>query len=102
VLHPVVGHLPQRCLRERRLNQPPQDKTQTALRAMPIAHLPSVSDTAQSCDARRPVQQVAPSVQSILVADPGDLVARALEILAEETEAWDIRQASNVLPGSTR
>jgi hypothetical protein len=69
---------------------------------MPIGHLPNIFDASQSCDARRTVQQVAPSAQSVLVTDPGGLVARALEILAEETAAWDVRQAANVSPGSTR
>ena len=37
------------------------------------------------------VRQAAPCT-SRLVTDPGDLVARALEILAEEDEAWRARQ----------
>ena len=68
---------------------------------MPLSHLPSIVDAAaaQACDARRPAQQAAPSE---LVADPGDLVARALAILAEEAEAWQARRAANLSPGSTR
>jgi hypothetical protein len=28
------------------------------------------------------------------IVDPGDLVARALTIIAEETQAWQVRQAT--------
>jgi hypothetical protein len=40
-------------------------------------------------DAFRPVQNVIPSAQSKLVADPDDLVARALEILAADNMMSD-------------
>jgi hypothetical protein len=45
--------------------------------------------------ARRPAQQAAPLAESALLANPGDLVARALAILAGETEAWHSRRAAN-------
>jgi hypothetical protein len=87
------------------MNQPSQDQRRPAPRAMPLSHLPSIvgADAAQTYDARRPVQQAAPSAPpSALVADPGDLVARALAILAEEAEAWQARRAANLSPGSPR
>jgi hypothetical protein len=37
-----------------------------------------------------------------VVTNPGDLVARALKILAEETDAWQRRRAEGRLPGSRR
>ena len=47
------------------------------------------------------VRQAAPCT-SRLVTDPGDLVARALEILAEEDEAWRARQGLDLTPRSVR
>ena len=71
---------------------------------MQISHLPGIVDATvgQARDARRPVQQAVLSAPSTPVADPGDLVARALAILAEETEAWHARLAANLPPGSPR
>jgi Acetoacetate decarboxylase (ADC) len=48
---------------------------------------------ATRADARRSTQQAAPSASSALMADPGDLVARALAILAEESMMGDERQS---------
>jgi hypothetical protein len=36
------------------------------------------------------------------MTDPGDLVARALEILAEEHEAWRTRRGLDLTPRSVR
>ena len=47
------------------------------------------------------VRQAAPCT-SLLVTDPGDLVARALEILAEEDEAWRVRRGLDLTPRSVR
>jgi Acetoacetate decarboxylase (ADC) len=47
-------------------------------------------------DACRPVQHVAPSAQSKLVADPDDLVARALAILATDNKMSDKLQFPQV------
>src|SRR5258708_3492565 len=78
--------------------------------AMPISHLPSILDTAavQAGDARRSAQQAAPSASNALVADPGALVARALEILADhntmsnETQSVDqLVEPARVLSGTT-
>ena len=47
------------------------------------------------------MRQAAPCI-SRLVTDPGDLVARALEILAEEDDAWRARQGLDLTPRSIR
>jgi len=49
---------------------------------------------------RGPEQHATPAAPRTLVADPGDLVARA--ILAEETEARNARRAANLSPRSAR
>ena len=54
-----------------------------------------------SYDAPRSAQQAAPSVP-LLVTDPGDLIARALAILAEEEEAWRARGGFDLTPRSVR
>jgi xanthine dehydrogenase YagT iron-sulfur-binding subunit len=59
--------------------------------------LPSLNDidaAARTLDGRRPVQQTAPFASSAHAADTGDLVARALAVLAEEADAWRARQAA--------
>jgi len=76
---------------------------------MPISHLPRILDAtaAQAGEARRSMQQAAPSASSGLAADPGDLVARALAILAEEnmmsdqTRSVDERKQRHVLSDGT-
>jgi hypothetical protein len=35
-----------------------------------------------------------------MVTNPGDLIARALEILAEEDEAWRVRRGLDLTPRS--
>ena len=47
------------------------------------------------CGRRRPCA-------TPLVTDPGDLIARALEILAEEDEAWRARRGLDLTPRSIR
>jgi hypothetical protein len=47
------------------------------------------------------MQKAAPSAPSALVANPGDLVARALAILAEETAEWHARRGENLSIGGT-
>jgi xanthine dehydrogenase YagT iron-sulfur-binding subunit len=57
--------------------------------------LPNVIDPAAgTLDGRRPGQETAPFVSSAGAADPGDLVARALGVLAEEADAWRARQVA--------
>jgi hypothetical protein len=58
--------------------------------------------TTSAWSGRLPAQQAALSVPIAAAADPGDLVARALTILAEETEAWHARRGANALPGQSR
>jgi hypothetical protein len=48
-----------------------------------------------------PVQQAQP-LAPFPTTDPGDLVARALQILAEENDAWQARQGLNLTPRSIR
>ena len=48
-----------------------------------------------------PVQQAAPCAP-LLMTDPGDLIARALVILAEEEEAWRARGGFDLTPRSVR
>jgi hypothetical protein len=52
--------------------------------------------------AARIVRVAAPSISAPPIADFADLVARALAILAEETEAWRARGAQNRSDGSLR
>ena len=47
------------------------------------------------------VRQAAPCAPP-LVTNPGDLIARALEILAEEDEAWRVRRGLDLTPRSVR
>jgi hypothetical protein len=63
---------------------------------------PIIADaaTAQERDANQLMQHAARLPPSALVIDFGDLVARALAILAEETEAWHARRVSNLPRGS--
>jgi hypothetical protein len=93
-----------------------EDERRSDPEALPIARLPGFLDVAAAPrgDTRRPevvqkawriaaasVPRVAPSAPSVS-ADPGDLVARALAILAEETEAWRVRRGANPAPRSSR
>ena len=47
------------------------------------------------------VRQAAPCAP-LLMTDPSDLIARALEILAEEDEAWRARRGLDLTPRSVR
>jgi hypothetical protein len=71
---------------------------------MPLSGLPSVVNTAavQAHNPRRLLPQAAASAPGALAADPGNLVARALTILAAETETWQARRHANLSPRSTR
>ena len=77
------------------MNRPPHDQRLPAGKAMSLSPLPSaIHAAAQMLDGRRRVQQTAPFVTSAAGADSGDLVARALAILAEEADTWRARQAA--------
>jgi hypothetical protein len=64
----------------------PQDPRRPNPGAVPLAHPRAWAAAAPAMPgkARRPVGQAAPSASSTLVADPSDIVTRALAILAEE------------------
>jgi hypothetical protein len=70
---------------------------------MLIPHLPSiVCAVTKTHDARRPVQQAAPPATNKMMSDSGDLVARALAILAEETETWEACRMAHLSSEITR
>jgi hypothetical protein len=61
---------------------------------------PSIADAAVARgNTHLLMRHGAPLAPSASVMDFGDLVARALAILAEETEAWQARAASNLPRG---
>jgi hypothetical protein len=66
---------------------------------MALAEVPGV---APARVARRTLQQTSSSAPEGLAGDPGDLVARALAILADEAEAWRIRENANPASRSIR
>jgi hypothetical protein len=70
--------------------------------APPLSPLPDSADAAvrQARDARRTVGQAVSVTPGSGTADPGDLVARALAILAEENELWQARRAATPSRGS--
>jgi hypothetical protein len=73
--------------------------------ALPLSHLPdfvgaAAGQTPQS--ASRFGQSSAQTALPLPTTDPADLVARALEILAEENDAWQARQGLNRPPRSIR
>jgi hypothetical protein len=98
---------------------------QPAPGALPLPHLPRLVDAAAAqtgapkkrerlCgDARSgtpqnalhfgksSVQRAPPSAPGVM-ASPGDLVARALAILADEDEIWQARQGANLARRSIR
>jgi hypothetical protein len=92
-------------------------------RELPLSRLPGLVDAAgvqtgvaqkrgrlsRSLDAPRSGSQGAARLgdssvreASPLMTEPGDLVARALEILAEEDEAWRSRRGGDLSPRSVR
>lgn len=71
----------------------------TPLSKVPNVYNPAAAQAGSPCPLER---QAAPFTSNAAVAGPGDLVARALMILAEETEAWQARRAPDLPPGSTR
>jgi hypothetical protein len=72
--------------------------------ALPLLPLLGRADATlrQARNAQRAVGQAAPVAPSAAVADPGDLVARALAILAEENELWQTRRAATPSPRGSR
>jgi hypothetical protein len=86
------------------LNQPSPDQQRRSAGPDLFSELRRVVDTAfaPARGGRQPTQQSAPSTPSALSGDPGDLVASALAILAEDAEAWRIRRNGNLAPRSER
>ena len=70
---------------------------------MPFSPLPTFLESAAAAHgARHPLAHARPPAPGAPVADPADLVARALAILAAETEAWHARRAANHSTGTAR
>jgi hypothetical protein len=77
------------------LNQPPQDQRPPSVRGVGLSHFPRiVAAPATAWYDGRPVLKSVPVAPNAMMVDPGDLVARALTIIAEETQAWQVRQAT--------
>ena len=82
------------------LDRPPQDQRSPAVRGVRLSRLPSITPATAWYDGRPALKSV-PIAPNALMADPGDLVARALTILAEETAEWRARRAANFSAGGT-
>jgi hypothetical protein len=77
------------------LNQPPQDQRSPGVRGVLLSQLPRiVAAPATAWYDGRPALKSVPIAPNAMMVNPGDLVARALRIIAEETQAWQVRQAS--------
>jgi hypothetical protein len=86
---------------EDELNERPQNHRWPSARATPLCNLPRVVDSATALQRLR-AAQIASAAPSTLGGDPGDLVARALGILADEAEAWRVRRNGEPSQGSIR
>ena len=76
------------------MNQTPQDQRSPAVRGGRLSHLTRIiSGPATAGYDGRPMLKSVPIAPNAMMVDPGDLVARALTIIAEETQAWQGRQA---------
>jgi hypothetical protein len=87
------------------LNGAPLDPRQPTTGALPLSHLPGFVGAAAGQIPQSASRFGQPSAQSVLpplMIDPADLVARALEILAEENDAWQARRGLNRAPRSIR
>ena len=79
------------------LNAAAGDQRQTVPGALPLSRLPRLVHAGRSGAPQNASRLGDPSVQEALpgpTADPGDLVVRALAILAEEAEAWQARRGA--------
>ena len=85
-------------------HQSTRNSRATPATSMPFFHLATIRDSAAAAarDTRGPEQHTTPADPRALVTDSGDLVARALVILAEETEVWHTRRDANLPPRSVR
>jgi hypothetical protein len=68
---------------------------------MPVSHFRNGTAAVQGA-TRGAVRQAGLRAPATLAADPGDLVTRALDILADEVKAWQTRLAKDLPPGRTR
>jgi hypothetical protein len=86
------------------MNRAPDKQRRPASKAMAPPQLPSMlhAAAAQARDRRQPVEQPSLSSPLVSMSDPGDLVARAIAILSEETAAWHERRKTNFSARSTR
>ncbi len=87
------------------LNDPAGISRQPATEALPFAHLPDFVGAAAVQTHRSALnfeQHSAQPALPLLMTDPADLVVRALEILAEENDAWRARRGLNRPPRSIR
>lgn len=78
-------------------NRPLQDQRSRALPPVPGSPTASIVDRVQTLGAQAPRQQSPPSTSGAFAADPGDLVSRALAILAEKNNESNAAQ-TGVLP----
>jgi hypothetical protein len=86
---------------EDELSEPPRNPRWPSGQPAPPYDMARIADRGAAVP-RRYAAPVAPSAPSALGGDPGDLVARALAILADEAEAWRNRRSANVPPRSVR
>ena len=93
---PIVG--------ESEVRQPPQESRPPSPGATAFSELTRVVECADApaADARRSAQRSGAPSPNALAGDSCDLVARALAILANETEAWRVGQKANLSPRSIR
>lgn len=77
-------------------NRPPQDQRSRALPPAPGSPPASIVDRVQTRGAQASRQQS--STSAAFAADPGDLVSRALAILAEKNNASDAAQTAALPP----
>lgn len=86
------------------MSQLPQDQRRFPRGTTPLVRLPRNVGTiaAPTSDVRRPIKPSASPAQNADIAVPRDLVARALEILAEETDKWRAGRDGDHMPGSAR
>jgi hypothetical protein len=92
----------ERLSSEQFVRQSPPQLRGASPAGMPFSHLPTILDPAAARDARDLAQHATPAAPNAPVANPGDLVARALAILAEETEAWRARRTATSTPQGAR
>jgi len=87
------------------LNGAAWDPGQATTGALPLSHLRDLVGAAAGQIPQSALRFGRPPAQPALpplMTNPADLVARALEILAEENDAWQARRGLNRPPRSIR